>query len=251
MKHCPVHDMGRITTGPRLPVPQLVPLPLMLAGLEFSESVLERFWPASPYDKLAAPEFIDDRATVDIGRSLALAELEQNRAFRQLSRYFDTARRNGNLVPLRAATRSVLNDTADFLNDVQTHRFGREAETCNAVMNRQKLLTWLEAAVGRLCEALGELPGRSAHNQLRVSILRQAGRVLWLSSKRWKPRRKLLDLREGSPATGGACAGYGCVPAFERVVAVRENVHVLAITNMVESFLLLSDWGKWARPAGC
>ena len=40
------------------------PLPLMLAGLEFSESVLERFWPASPYDKLAAPQFIDDRATV-------------------------------------------------------------------------------------------------------------------------------------------------------------------------------------------
>ena len=220
------------------------PLPLMLAGLEFSESVLERFWPASPYDKLAAPEFIDDRATVDVGRSLALAELEQNRVFRQLSRYFDTARRNGNLMPLRAATRGVLNDTADFLNDLETHRLGREAEVCNAVMNRQKLLTWLEAAVGGLCEALGELPGRRAHNQLRVSICEGVDGVLLAVAEAMETNDEvLLDIAGRLTGNRGATMRRIRMRYLGSNTSLQANEasSVLAITNMVEEvFFFLS-----------
>ena len=76
-------------------------LPVMLAGLGWSVSVLERLWPASRADGLARPQFIHDHASVDIDTSLVLVDLEQRRATRDLSQYFDAVRRGERVEPLR------------------------------------------------------------------------------------------------------------------------------------------------------
>ena len=47
-------------------------LPVMLAGLEWSVSVLERLWPTSQAEELSRPQFIHDHASVDVDTSLVL-----------------------------------------------------------------------------------------------------------------------------------------------------------------------------------
>ena len=68
-------------------------LPVMLAGLTWSVSVLERLWPTSQAEELSRPQFIHDHASVDVDTSLVLVDLEQRRAARNLSRFFDAVRR--------------------------------------------------------------------------------------------------------------------------------------------------------------
>ena len=66
----------------------VLPLPLMIAGLGWSVSVIERLWPASQVDELSRPEFIHDHASVDVDSSLVLVDLEQKRLVKNLSQYF-------------------------------------------------------------------------------------------------------------------------------------------------------------------
>ena len=95
-------------------------LPVMLAGLGWSASVLERLWPSSPADALARPQYIHDHASVDVETSVVLVDLEQRRAIRDLSEYFGAVRRVERIEPLRAATRKLLSDVTEFLDDLHT-----------------------------------------------------------------------------------------------------------------------------------
>ena len=125
----------------------IVLLPLMVVGLEWWVSVLDRLWPSSQVDRLARPQFIHHHASVDVDTSLMLVGMEQRRAARGLSRYFHAVRRGGGVGPLRDAVRKLLADVMAFLDDVQRFRPMYAVDGQNVVRNRQKLLVWLEDAL--------------------------------------------------------------------------------------------------------
>ena len=135
----------------------VVLLPAMLACIGWSAAALNRLWPASPADELTRPKFIHDHASVDVDTSLLLADLEQRRAMKNLSQYFDAVRRGGSVRPLRDASRKLLSDITEFLDDLQVVHPMQGVEDRNSLRIRQKLLTWLEDAVGRLVRN----PGRA------------------------------------------------------------------------------------------
>ena len=153
-------------------------LPVMLAGLKWSVSVLERGWPTSQADELSRPRFIHDHASVDVDTSLMLVDLEQRRAVRDLSEYFDAVRRGERIAPLRAGTRKLISDITEFLDDLHTLRPMHGVENHNSLRNRQKLLGWLEDALGVLCETLADLDDRSPLAQLRTTICESVDGVL-------------------------------------------------------------------------
>ena len=156
----------------------VLPLPVMLVGLGWSASLLERLWPSSQADALSKPRFIHDRASVDVDTSLPLVHLEQRRVVKNLSQYFEAVRRGGSIEPLRDATRKLLSDITDFLDDLQAFHPAQGAEDRNSMRNRQKLLAWLEDALGVLCETLAERSTPSALNQFRTSIRESVDSVL-------------------------------------------------------------------------
>ena len=156
----------------------VLPLPVLLAGLGWSASLLERRWPSSQADALSKPTFIHDHASVDVDTSLPLVHLEQRRVVKNLSQYFEAVRHGGSVQPLRDASRKLLSDITDFLDDLQAFHPAQGAEDRNSTRNRQKLLAWLEDALGVLCEMLAERPAPSALNQFRTSIRESVDSVL-------------------------------------------------------------------------
>lgn len=153
-------------------------LPVMLVGLGWSASLLERLWPASAADTLARPRFIHDHASVDVETSVLLVDLEQRRAMKDFSGYFEAVRRGEAIGPLRAGTRQLLSDIAEFLDDLHTLHPMHGLEDQNSLRNRQKLLAWLEDALGVMCETLVDIDERSALGQLRTTICESVDGVL-------------------------------------------------------------------------
>ena len=135
----------------------VLPLPIMLAGLGIWAAILDRLWPHSQADELSQPTFIHDHAHVDIGTSLVLIDLEQKRVLKTLSQYFDTVRENRNVGRMRSATRNVLRECSEFIGDLHVAHSSKAVEDRNIMMNRQKLLEWLEEGLGVLCETLCEI----------------------------------------------------------------------------------------------
>ena len=166
------------TTGPCLCLSCVFPLPFMLAGLELSASVLERLWPSSQTDELSQPKFIHNHASVDVETALMLVDLEQRRALENLSQYFDMARQGRNVEPLRKASRKLLSDISDFLEELHTYHPMQAIEDRNTMVNRQKLLVWLEEALGVLCETLIERAARPALSQFQSNICESVDTVL-------------------------------------------------------------------------
>ena len=150
----------------------------MLGGLGWSTSVLDRLWPSSQVDELSQPKFIHDHASVDADSSLLLVDLEQRRVMTNLSQYFEAIRRNGSIPPLRDASRKLLSDITEFLDDLQAFHPAQGVEERNSMMNRQKLLAWLEEVLGVLCEMLAEGANPSALDQFRTSIRESVDSVL-------------------------------------------------------------------------
>ena len=148
----------------------VIPLPVMLAGLGVSGRVLERLWPASQIDELSRTRFIHDHATVDVDTSLVLVDLEQRRVFKMLSQYFDLVRQRREMGPLRDASRTVLSEINDFLTDLQSVHPMQGVEGRNALMSRQKLLSWLEDALAAMCEALLGLADQPVLEEFQSSI---------------------------------------------------------------------------------
>ena len=222
----------------------IFPLPVMLVGLQASISVLERLWPPSPVDELSRPRFIHDHASVDVDTSLMLTELEQRRAIENMSKYFDMVRGNRNVRPLRDAARNLLHEIGEFLDDLHAHHPLQAVENRNSMMNRQKLLSWLEDALGTLCEMLGDLVGRPALDQFRMSMCEGVdGALLSLvdaiatdDSMSWDIAKQLASDR--GPMMRKIRSQY--LDAGPRLRKV-EQVDVLLVTNVVEEvFFLLS-----------
>ena len=209
----------------------------MLAGLGISVSILDRLWPSSQIDELSRPRFIHDHASVDVETSLMLVDLEQKRVLKALSQYFDMARQNGNVGPLRDASRSVLSECDEFISDLHVTHSLQAVEDRNVMMNRQKLIFWLEDVLGVLCENLGDLGDRLALDQFRMSMCEGVDSVLL----------SLVDAIETDDRVSWEMARHlvGDRGAMMRKVRLQyldmdpplqelEQINVLLITNAVE-----------------
>ena len=228
-------------------------LPAMLAGLGWSASVLERLWPSSPADALARPQYIHDHASVDVETSVVLVDLEQRRVIRDLSAYFDAVRRGERLGSLRTGTRKLLSDVTEFLDELHTLHPMHGLEDQNSLRNRQKLVAWLEDALGTLCETLADLDDRSALAELRTTVCESVDGVLLSlvdameSDDRvtWELTRELTGDR--SEMMRDIRTRYlAWDPPLQKV----ELLNVLLITNAVEeAFFLFSKMEKEFNPA--
>ncbi|MDE0046111.1 MAG: Na/Pi symporter [bacterium] len=230
----------------------VLPLPVMLAGLGWSATLLERLWPSSQSDSLSRPRFIHDHASVDVDTSLPLVDLEQRRLVRNLSQYFEAVRRSENLEPLRYASRRLLDDISDFLGELQTIHPAQGAEDRNSMQNRQRLLSWLEDALGILCDALAERPARPVLNQFRTRVRESVDSVLLsLIDAMESDDRMSWDIAKR--LTGDRTEMMRKVRAhyMEADPPLREHdlIDVLAITNAVEgAFFVLSKVEQELNP---
>ena len=222
----------------------VLPLPVMLVGLGWSASLLERLWPSSQADALSKPRFIHDHASVDVDTSLPLVRLEQRRVVTNLSQYFEAVRQGRGIEPLRDATRKLLADITDFLDDLQALHPAQGAEGRNSLRNRQKLLAWLEDALGVLCETLAQRSAPSTLNQFRTNIRESVDSVLL----------SLVDALESDDCTSWDVVKQLTGDRGEMMRKVRTHylesdpplrkhdlIDVLLITNAVEeAFFVLS-----------
>ena len=223
-------------------------LPVMLAGLEWSVSVLERLWPTSQAEELSRPQFIHDHASVDVDTSLMLVDLEQRRAARNLSRFFDAVRRGESIGPLRDATRKLLSDVTEFLDGLQTLHSEYGVERHNSIRNRQKLLVWLEDSLGALCETLAADDDQSPLAEFRMTICESVDSVLL----------SLVDAMESDDRVSWDIARRLTEDRGEMMREIRteflrrepplqhpEFIDVMRITNSVEeTFFLFSKMEK-------
>lgn len=228
-------------------------LPVMLAGLGWSASVLERLWPASASDALSRPRYLHDHASVDVETSLILVDLEQRRAMQDLSEYFEAVRRGERVWPLRAGLKKLLSEIAEFLDDLHERHPMHGIEEQNALRNRQKLLAWLEDSLGVMCETLADIDERSAIGQLRRTICESVDGVLL----------SLVDATESGDPTDRAVARRLTGDRGEMMRGLRTRylqhdpplpkfdlVNVLLVTNSVEeAFFLFAKIGKEFDPA--
>ena len=148
----------------------VVPVPIMLAVLGGSTRILERLWPESEIDELSRAQFIHNHASVDIETSLMLVDLEQRRAFKMQLRYFELVREGKDVRPLREASHTLLTEIEEFLTELQPLHPMQAVEDRNALLNRQKLLTWLADSVAVMCGALLDIGDRSELKQFRESM---------------------------------------------------------------------------------
>ena len=227
-------------------------LPVMLAGLKWSVSVLERLWPTSPADELSRPQFIHDHASVDVDTSRVLVDMEQRRVLKDLSQYFEAVRRGERIGPLRDASRKLLSDIIEFLADLQTFHPMQGVEDHNSMRNRQKLLGWLEDALGVLCETLAELDDRSPLAQFRTTICESVDGVLLSlvdametdDPVTWDLARRLTGDR-GEMMRDIRSRYLEWDPPLQHLELIR----VLLITNSVEeAFFLFSKMEKEFNP---
>lgn len=219
-------------------------IPVLFSVLGPTARGFEKLWPVSPIDELSKAQFIYDHASVDIGTSAMLVDLEQKRVFRLLSRYFDTVRQDGDLGSLRGACRSVLAEIDHFLTDLHEFNPMQELENRNAMVSRHKLLSWMEDAVGGMCEGLMDLGDHPALKKFRSDIcegvdavflsvidaMESENRVSWnLAAQLMGDRRTLMrNMR----------ARY---MELEPPLRRAELMNVLLITNAVEeTFFLMS-----------
>ena len=230
-------------------------LPLMLAGLNPSVRLLERWWPTSRADKLSQFKFIHGNATVDIDSSLALVDLEQRRVLSNLSQYFNAIRNEEpTIASLREALRKLLSDIDEFLSDLETSHPIQHVENRNATRNRQKLLQWLENALGTLCETLSELKERDVLTRFRTSICESVDSVLLSlidavaddDETSWEITRQLTGDR--SDMMRRLRVRYLEIePPLRKV----EMINVLLVTNSVEeAFYLFGKIEKEFSPNG-
>ena len=228
-------------------------LPVMLAGLGWSVSVLERLWPASRADELARPQFIHDHASVDIDTSLVLVDLEQRRATRDLSQYFDAVRRGERIEPLRDAMRKLLSEVTEFLDDLQTRHPMYGVEDSNSMRNRQKLLVWLEDALGVLCKTLADLDDRFALAQFRTTICESVdGVLLSLVDAMEDDDQVIWNIVRQLTGDRGEMMREIRTQFLKRDPPLRhlDLLNVLLITNSVEeTFFLFSKMEKEFNPS--
>ena len=148
----------------------------------------------------------------------------------------------------REGTRKLLSDISEFLDDLHTLHPMHGVEEQNTLRNRQKILAWLEDALGSLCETLADIEHRSELAGLRTTICESVDGVLL----------SLVDAMESNDPMTWELASRLTGDRSEMMRAMRARyfewepplqrvdlLNVLLITNAVEeSFFLFSKMGE-------
>ena len=154
---------------------------VQLVGLDLAARFIQRWWPPTEAEILARPQFIHDRALDNSGAALNLVDFEQRRLLEMLSRHLDTVRRGANdtrLNELREATKDLQERLVEFMDDLAAYCAVHEADAHNALMKRQKLLTWLEEQILELCDMLRALPSKSSLGTWSLALVEGIDTVL-------------------------------------------------------------------------
>ncbi len=131
---------------------------VVLAAPDWTMGQFARIWPASVEERESQPHYIHDQAMDDAETALDLTHLEQRRVLRMYSGYLEYAREGQATGAIRDWAREVSARIDEFLDELGRLRPGESSERRNAVLSRQKLITWLEEQFSALPEALLGLP---------------------------------------------------------------------------------------------
>ena len=97
--------------------------------------------------------------------------LNRDRWYQYAGRDLDmSVRQDSDLRSLRSACGDLLAEIAHFLDELHEAHPMQDVESRNAMMSRHKLLSWMENAVGAMCEALLELKDRPGLEKFRADI---------------------------------------------------------------------------------
>ncbi|MCE2501845.1 MAG: Na/Pi symporter [Dehalococcoidia bacterium] len=145
---------------------------VVLSAPDWTMRMFARFWPASVGERLSQPWYIHDQAMDDVETALDLTHLEQRRVLEMFSGYLEQARMGEPPGAIRDWAREVNSRIDEFLNELGRQRPGQSNERRNAVLSRQKLITWLEEQFSVLPELLRQLPEDDpALEAFRISVV--------------------------------------------------------------------------------
>ena len=222
----------------------VIPLPILFAALGTSGKIQERLWPTSQMDELSRTQFIHDHATVDVDTSLVLVDLEQKRLFKMMSEYFELVRQRKDVGPLGDTSRTLLSDIGEFLTDLQGMHPMQGVEDRNALMNRQRLLSWLDDAVAALCTGLVELSDRPTLEGFQANIREGVdGVFLCMGDAMESDDRPSWMVASQLTGDRGELMRKMRVQYLEREPPLQRDdlINILLVTNAVEEvFFLLS-----------
>ncbi len=232
----------------------LVPVLLLLLGP--TTRLFERLWPVSPTDELSKARFIYDHASVDLDTSAMLVNLEQKRVFGIFSHYFEVVRQGADLVPVQDACRNVLGEIGHFLDELHANSPLQGMESRNAMMSRQRLLSWMDNAVGAMCKALLDLSDRPGLEKFRDDICEGVDAV-FLSVNAAMESGDEVSWALASQLIGNRRAQMREMRAryvgLDSPLPQRELRNILLVTNAVEeTFFLMSkleaEFNPYSRP---
>ena len=135
---------------------------VVLSAPEWTMRLFSRFWPASDEEQQSQTRYIHDQAIDDVDTALDLVHLEQARVLRTFSDYLDTA---------RDSTREVTLGSTSFWVNCPVSTPGVSSERHNAMLNRQRLIAWLEEQFSTLTDVLWQLPEDPALEAFRMSVV--------------------------------------------------------------------------------
>ena len=103
--------------------------------------------------------------------ALDLAHLEQKRVLGRFSEYLEQARMGQPLGAVRQSTVEVNSRIDEFLAELGQRNPGQDSERRNAVLSRQKLITWLEEQFSTLPNLLRDLPEDDMLEMFQISVV--------------------------------------------------------------------------------
>ena len=144
---------------------------VVLSAPDWTMRLFARIWPASAEEERSRPQFIHDLAIDDVTTALDLAHLEQKRVLGRFSEYLEQARMGLPLGAVRQSTLQVNSRIDEFLAELGQRNPGQDGERRNAVLSRQKLITWLEEQFSALPDLLRDLPEDDMLETFQISVV--------------------------------------------------------------------------------
>ena len=144
---------------------------VVLSAPDWTMRLFARIWPASAEEERSRPQFIHDQAIDDVTTALDLAHLEQKRVLGRFSEYLEQARMGLPLGAVRQSTLEINGRIDEFLTELGQRNPGQDSERRNAVLSRQKLITWLEEQFSTLPDLLRDLPEDDMLETFQISVV--------------------------------------------------------------------------------
>ncbi len=144
---------------------------VVMAAPDWTMRLFARFWPASTEEEQSRPQFIHDQAMDDVETALDLAHLEQRRVLGIFSDYLNMARTGQSAANLKLSVQSLNERLDEFLAELARQNPGQSSERHNAVLSRQKLITWLDEQFSVVPELLLQLPEDPELDMFQMSIV--------------------------------------------------------------------------------